>query len=257
MGIGRFKRILQVAVLAWVCMPCDIFAQTAVESSVSAQEKGIAVLEPRPFGKSGRGEISIGLGTIASDIFLVYLPVTLRGAYHFREWVSLELSASYMGCFSNETGDGQLRASGQKCMRVTTSGYNRLTGSASELTQLRNVTIREYEVGRLALNPVFSPLMGKFSLGGQYTGHFDLNLTAGIGVQWMERPDAASPGLMHNEVSFEGSFGLGLRMVFLDFVGVRLDFREYLFGHAQIGGLGTASELTLSVSFLFPGRRTP
>lgn len=70
----------------------------------SAAEKAIAVIETRPFTKAGRGEIALGIGTIASDIFLIYLPVTLKGAYHFKEWVSLELSASYMGCFSDETG---------------------------------------------------------------------------------------------------------------------------------------------------------
>lgn len=216
----------------------------------SASEKAIAVIEPRPFTKAGRGEITLGLGTIASDIFLVYLPVTLRGAYHFKEWVSLELSATYMGCFSGETGDNQLRASGQKCMRFTTPGYDDLTQNTADHTQLRGVTIQEYQVARFALNPVFSVFMGKFAWAGQGIAHFDLNVSAGLGVQIVETPDKLIPGQIHYGASFEGNLGLGLRFVFVDFVGVRLDFREYLYGKQNDKGLGTASEFSLSVSFL-------
>ena len=223
----------------------------------SAREKGIAVIEPRPFGKSGRWEAGIGLGTIASDIFLVYLPVTVRGAYHFREWVSLEVSGSFMGCFSDDVGADSLRASGQRCMRFTTPGYDRLRDDGADMAQVRSATLMEYSVARVAANSVFSFLMGKFTLGQGAIGHFDLNATAGLGVQIMERPDENEHGAIRYGASFEGNFGLGLRFVFVDFVSVRLDFREYLFGHLRDKGLGTASELTLGVSFLFPSRREP
>ena len=216
----------------------------------SASEKAIAVVEPRPFTKAGRGEISLGIGTIASDIFLVYLPVTIRGAYHFKEWVSLELSASYMGCFSDETGTNQVRASGQKCMRFTTPTYDRLMGDTASQTQLRSVQLKEYEVARIAVNPVFSPFMGKFALANQGIAHFDLNLTAGLGVQIVETPNTVEIGAINYGATFEANLGLGVRFVFLDFVGLRMDFREYLFGKQNNKGLGTSSEFSLSVSFL-------
>ena len=41
-----------------------------------------------------------------------------------------------------------------------------------------------------------------------------------------------------------------LRFVFLDYVGLRIEFREYLYGKQRNKGLGTASEFTLGVSFL-------
>ena len=125
-----------VALIA--CLPLNAFAQEAISLDTqeatlspmdSAHEKALAVIEPRPFAKAGRGEISVGIGTIASDIFLVYMPVTLRGAYHFKEWVSLELSASFMGCFSDEVGEDQTRAGKQKCMRFLTPSYDKLTGN--------------------------------------------------------------------------------------------------------------------------------
>ena len=216
----------------------------------SASQKAIASIEPRPFTKEGRGEISLGLGTIASDIFLVYLPVTLRGAYHFKEWVSLELAASYMGCFSSDVGENQTRAADQKCMRILTPTYDRLMGSSADQLQLRSVKIKEYETARFALNPVFSPFMGKFALANDQIAHFDLNVSAGLGLQIVETPDDTEIGKLHYHASFEGNFGLGIRFVFLDFVGLRLDFREYLFGKQNDKGLGTSSEFSLSVSFL-------
>jgi outer membrane beta-barrel protein len=215
----------------------------------SAAEKAIAAIEPRPFSKAGRGEIALGLGTIASDIFIVYLPVTLRGAYHFKEWVSLELAASYMGCFSDEVGENMARSASQKCMRVLTPTYDRLADTSGE-TQLRGVTIKEYQVARFGLNPVFSPFMGKFSLMNRAIVHYDLNLTAGLGLLIVEMPDSVRIGKINYGTSFEGNFGLGLRFVFLNFVGLRLDFREYLFGKQNDKGLGTSSEIALSVSFL-------
>lgn len=216
----------------------------------SAGEKALAVIEPRPFSKAGRGEISLGIGTIASDIFLVYMPVTLRGAYHFKEWVSLELSASFMGCFSDEVGENQTRAGKQKCMRFLTPSYDKLTGSEADLTQLRTLTLQEYQVARFDLNPVFSLFMGKFALMGSAIAHFDLNLTAGLGVLVVEALKPGDVGNFEIKAAFEGNLGLGLRFVFLDFVGLRIDFREYLYGKQRDKGLGTASEFTLGVSFL-------
>ncbi len=222
----------------------------AMEPMQSAGEKAIAVIEARPFTKTGRGEIALGIGTIASDIFLVYLPVTLRGAYHIKEWVSLELSASYMGCFSNETGENQLRASGQHCMRFVTPGYEDLTQNTAQQTQLRGIKIQEYQVARFALNPVFSVFMGKFALANQGIAHFDIHLSAGLGAQIVETPDKNITGKFHYGVSVEGNLGLGLRFVFADLIGLRLDFREYLYGKQNDKGLGTASEFSLSVSCL-------
>lgn len=227
----------------------DVDVDTLVPNE-SAREKNVVVIEKRPFSKAGRGEISIGVGSIASDIFVVYLPVTLRGGYHFEEWVSLELSASYMGCFSNETGENQTRAAGQHCMRFLTPSYDRLTGSQSSETQLRGVKIKEYSVARFALTPVFSVFMGKFAVANRGIAHFDLNLAAGLGVQVVETPANRIGGNIDYHATFEGNLGIGMRFVFWDFVGLRLDFREYLFGRQNDKGLGTAAEFALSVSFL-------
>ena len=215
----------------------------------SALEKSISVVEPRPFEKTGHGEFAFGLSTIASDIFVVYLPVSLRGGYHFKEWVSLELAASFMGCFSNETGDDLTRGASQKCMRFMTPGYDHLKETANQ-TQLRSITIDQYQVARFVLNPIFSPFNGKFSLMNSAIVHYDLNVTAGLGVQILETLDKTNIGSIQYGASFEGNFGLGIRFIFVDFVGLRIDFREYLYEKKRNKSLGTASEFGLSVSFL-------
>lgn len=249
--IQSFCFCLAVA-MAFLITP-DASAKTAVPDASSpeenASEKMIAVVETRPFSKEGHGELSLGVGSIASDIFLVYVPVTLRGAYHFKEWVALELSASYMGCFSQETGENQARASGQACMRFFTPTYDHLTDTKND-TQLRSVKIQEYQVARFSLDPVFSLFEGKFALANQAIAHFDLNLALGIGLQILEMPAEKIGAPIDYRVSFEGNFGFGVRFIFLDFLGLRMDFREFLFGKQRNKGLGTASEFSLSVSFL-------
>lgn len=223
------------------------------EANESAAQKAIAVVEKRPFSKAGRGEIAVGVGAIANDIFLVYTPVTLRGAYHFKEWVSLEVSASYMGCFSEDVGKNGARAASQGCMRFLTPTYDNLVGSNSQQTQLRGVRIKEYSVARFALAPVFSVFNGKFALANDAIAHFDLNLSAGLGAQIVETPANSPSNAIQYHATFEGSLGLGLRFVFLNFVGLRMDLREYLFGRQNDKGLGTATELTLSIAFLLGG----
>lgn len=257
--------MLLISCIAFVSIPADAYAQTPKTHSVyaldddaadenlvetSSLEKNIAIVEQRPFQKAGRGELALGLGVMASDIFVAYSPVTLRGAYHIKEWVSLELSASYMGCFSNDVGDNQTRAAGQHCMRYLTPTYDHLVGSQSDATQLRSVTIQEYEVARFALNPVFSLFAGKFALLNRGIAHFDFNLSAGLGVQIVEMTPETQNDAIDYGATFEGNLGAGVRFVFLNWVGLRLDFREYLFGKQRGKGLGVASELTLSVSFL-------
>lgn len=230
-----------------LCTPCLSFAQDDFEDA--ELDKEIAVLEPRPFTKAGRGEIALGLSTIASDLFVVYMPVNLRFAYHVHEWVSVELSASFMGCFSGEVSDDLTRTAPQKCLRFLTPSYDSLKKDAPH-TQLRSANIEQYQVARFAFNPIFSPFVGKFRLTGGAIVHYDLNLAAGLGIQLLETLDEKEIGKIHYGVSVEGNLGLGLRFVFLNFVGLRLDFREYLYEKKRDQSLGTASEFGLSLSFL-------
>ena len=238
------------------------WAQTAPEESetptatqifdpmISARDKQIAAIQPRPFSKEGRGELALGIGTIANDVFIVYLPVTIRGGYHFREWLSVEVSAAFMGCFGSDSGPRHERAAAQHCARILTQTYRALQNQNTDLTQVRAVVIQEYQVARFAINPIWSPFSSKFSLANDAIVHFDLNLSAGLGVLIVEALKDTALGKYTLGASFEGNLGLGLRFIFNDVAGLRLDFREYLYGKQQGHGLGMASELTLSVSFL-------
>ena len=256
--IGRHLSWIVLCFVLWIPLTVyadgtetvDMLNPTTLDPMQSASEKSLVSVEPRSFTKAGRGEISLGLSTMANDIFVVYLPVTLRGGYHIKEWVSVELAASFMGCFSGDIGENQTRAASERCMRFLTPTHKRLTGDVGKVTQLRSVTVEQYQAARIDINPVFSLFMGKFSLADAAIVHFDMNVTAGLGVQIIEMLDKGDIGKLEYGASFEGNFGLGLRFMFLDYVGLRIDFREYLFGKKRDKGLGTASEFGLSVSFL-------
>jgi len=244
LGIGFFASSLAYAGDDTVEITTDAF-----DAMTSAELKQIVTVEQRPFSKEGRGALSLGLGTIASDVFVVYLPITLRGGYHFREWMSLEASASFMGCYSDDVGSNLERGAGQRCQRVMKSSFKQLTEKNLNLTHVSHVVLEEYQVARFNINPIWSPFVGKFALGNSSIVHFDLNLTAGLGAVIVEQM-IDELGNHELKASFEGNLGAGVRFVFLDFVGLRFDFREYLYGKQDDNGLATASELSLSVSFL-------
>lgn len=257
--LSQVNRLLVVVfgLLAWGCGVPDALADAVLPAehdidpaAQSAADKQIAVVEPRPFTKEGRGEIALGLGTIASDVFLVYLPVTLRGGYHFKEWISLEASASFMGCYGNAVGDNLERAAEQRCHRVLKSSYRQLTQQNLDLTHVGHVIMREYQVARFNVNPVWSPFVGKFALINDVIVHFDFNLSVGLGAVLVELMSQEHWGKSQIKASFEGNLGAGFRFVFQNLIGVRLDFREYLYGKQEKRGLATSSEFSLSLSLL-------
>lgn len=234
---------------AYAEAPIVVSDEVLYDASASADQKQIAVVEPRPFTKEGRGELMLGLGTIASDVFLVYLPLTLRGAYHIKEWMSVEASASFMGCYSDAVGPNLERAADQRCQRVLKSSYRNLTEQNLDMTHVSHVVMKEYQTARFAINPVWSPIVGKFALANDAIAHFDLNFTAGLGAVIVEKI-TDEVGNRATKASFEGNLGAGVRFVFMDMLGVRLDFRQYLYGKQDDEGLATASELTLGFSVL-------
>ncbi|MFA5623663.1 MAG: outer membrane beta-barrel domain-containing protein [Bradymonadales bacterium] len=210
----------------------------------------LSTLQSRRFSKSKKFELTPSIAVIASDIFVIYLPLTLRLAYHFNEAVSLDFQASYMGCFSGKVGKSQTRAASEHCLRFLSAGYERLTGRYQSATQIRNIAIQEWQVARFHLNPIWAPFYGKFSLANKSIVHFDLHITAGIGLLLVEtigREDAQKVKL---HPVFEGNLGFGMKFFFHDFLGLRFDYRSYLFPKQRKKGLGTASELSVGLSFL-------
>ena len=219
-------------------------------ASASADNKAISVVQPRDFTKAGKVEITPGLAVIPTDIFMTYLPLDLRIAYHFNEAVSLELSSSFLGCFSSESGDHQERTYRQHCLRFPTPLYDKLTVNEQEITQIRNVSLKELQVARFYLNPVWTPFYGKFSALNAQIVHYDFSLTAGVGVLLTETPDETDISNRFINAAFEGNLGFGLRFMFREFFGLRFDFRQFLYMKQEGRGLGTSSEFSLGLSFM-------
>lgn len=225
-------------------------ATTVIDPNALAQEKVLASVETRPFTKAKRGEIAIGIGVMASDIFLIYMPLSLRGAYHFDEHWALEATASFTGCFTTQLGPNQERAAAQKCVRFLSPTYDQLMNKNASIANIRQLVIREYQVARFGLNPIWSPIVGKFAIANSGIVHFDINLSAGLGVVLLEVLDEKRIGERSLHVSFEGNLGIGARFFILDFLGIRLDFRQYFFGKEKKKSLATSSEFSLGLSFL-------
>ena len=106
------------------------------------------------------------------------------------------------------------------------SDVNRFVGRSTGLV----VPINEYQMAA-ALNFSYVPLYGKFSMFSRYIFHWDLYLTAGVGIM-RTRPIAA---IDHEVRSFEWGTrimfdaGLGVRVFVTRSVGITLELRNFIY----------------------------
>jgi outer membrane beta-barrel protein len=218
----------------------------ALESTVLAQDEErvaplleeiwrppLEVVQPRAVSKARALELSVAVGVIPNDAFLVYVPIGLRIAYHLSERWALELGASYQLAADTglrdflEESDAQLRA-----------------------------RLRERQQLRAGIGVLFAPAYGKISLGGAVL-HFDGFLSGGAGVvRTGEEPELRLRAALRPDLHL----GLGLRA----FLGprwlLRLELRQHLCFRPEDdagrgGGLGFPTEISVALGVLLGGRR--
>jgi outer membrane beta-barrel protein len=194
----------------------------------------VTVVQKRRHPKRGRYEISVHFGTIPNDAFVNYLPVGVRAAYHFREWVGLEFGFLYMPSFNSSLADGFANI-GQ--------------GTALEAFT-KDLTLYDKQKMLFHLSATFSLLYGKVALMQTKLSHFDVFLTVGPSFHLMDGVGAGgAPGGTAFKVG--GTAGAGLKFFINDFFGVRLDVRQYVFPKSSEagGGLHKPTEISLGATF--------
>jgi outer membrane beta-barrel protein len=220
-------------------------AKSQVEEDIEkfwGKRRKVAVVQKRTFDrKEGRWEFSVHAGYIPNDPFVNYIPVGLRVAHHFREWIAMELGFLYTDAtsFSSSLADG-IRGVGQ--------------GTPFSL----QLTLLEKWRAHFHLNATFSIIHGKVALMKTGLSHFDLFLTAGPSFHLVEEPVDSGGAPVTNCSAFPGcSFriggnaGIGMKFFINDFFGIRLDIRQYLFPKSSEagGGLHKPTEISLGATF--------
>lgn len=209
----------------------DKAAPTAApEEEAVATEETIFVVQGKPFLVAGKFELSPQIAQSVNDSFTSHTGIIGSGIYHLKENVAFELTGGVFGWWD--------------------VGGPRLGGRDSELTvELREKESLAPERVKLYQFPWFlagdaqwSPLYGKVSVHDLALGQFNLYLSVGAGIFGMQLESLTQNGVQKSYVDLAGSFGVdgiptatlstsfggGMRFYFTDWLGVRLEVRDYV-----------------------------
>ncbi len=201
------------------------------------QKRAVKVIQKRLFQKDGRHELGVFFGTIPNDEFMMYYPTGLRYNYYFSEDLGMEIFGEY------------------------------LIGQQSDLSdfladpEVFNVQIQTHLPQKLmwtaGLEGLWSPVHGKVGMFTSKLFHFDLHLALGVGAIGTEVRTRDIGKLEEGEssrkhkVDVAANVGAGVRMFFLDWLAVRLEYRHFFYAADDEGGGGLSypAEISLGAAF--------
>jgi outer membrane beta-barrel protein len=216
----------------------------------------VKVIQKKFFLKYRRVEITPTIGYVGNDHFISRLAVGLGAGYHINEVIGLEIFVSYLP----DLGE---------------TDYKPLT------RRFRNEEEVVPDISRVTFLGVFnialSPIYGKVELGTLRVINYDIFFGAGLGMAYSKddtaiirspcdahatvrerKADTANGCQYVDQAHFVTNAGGGLRIVFNDWIGVRLDARQ--FTHIEQvyreGDIGLEMKqnfmISLGASFFFP-----
>ena len=204
-------------------IPSDTAAVDGALDLYWAQNREVEAIQRRLFTKDSRHEFTLFVGMIPNDEFYTYLTVGARYDYFFTEDIAVELWGAYDHAFNSDLKD--------------------FLESTFRETLL--VDIPQSLLWMAGVNALWSPIHGKFAIFTTKLAHFDVHLSVGAGavgttVRKLEQEELA--------VDIAGNVGLGFRVYLLDFMSLRVDYRQYFYA-AETGGIAKPAEFSLGVSF--------
>lgn len=244
---ARTKRISLWTLLAAALLlgwSTPLFAQEAGEGEESdglptraeddplywAEMRDVYTIQRRSFLKEGRFSVSLYGGMIPNNIFEQYFPVGLRANYYVLENIGLEFSTSY--AFRRRTA--------LESMVQDPSGI----GSNS-------VLLGDIQVSHSTAGVQWSPVYGKFAFENTGLFYFDMYVLGGAGIVVVQTESDVNVEA-GTTAKPEGVIGAGMAVFMGEHLGLRLDFRQFVFQKLEeIGGAANPSEVSLGVTWFF------
>lgn len=196
-----------------------------------AEMRQVYTMQHRAFLKEGRFAATLYGGIIPNNIFEQYFPVGLRLNYYIMENIGLELSGSYN--FNRQT---QLNDIVEDEAGIAASG---------------SVLIGDTQRSHTTAGVKWSPVYGKFTFYDDNLFYFDMYAFGGAGVvvAQTQSDHGADPSTTAKP---EGVLGAGIAAYLGQHLGVRIDYRQFVFQKVEgIGGVANPSEVSLGVSWFF------
>lgn len=201
--------------------PADAPA-AAVEKPVV--EETVFVVQGKRFLSQGRFELTPQIAQSVNDQFTSHTGVLVSGLYHLKENVAVEATVGAFGWW--DQGGSSPRLGGRD---------TDLTVELRQKEQLAPERVKLYQFPFLAAaNLQWSPLYGKVNVSDLVLGQFNLYLSVGAGVAGLQL-ETLTPGpadktfvTLKNPIALTTTFGGGLRFYFTDWLGVRVEVRDYV-----------------------------
>lgn len=163
------------------------------------------------FFKKGRFEVAPAVGISLGDAFFQKYAFGLLINYHVLESVSIGLHGSYL---LNTPGGAVTVCGAEGCRNPQMSDLTAVPGKVSLL---------------LGLDLAWSPFYGKVNVMAEKVLHFDTSIFIGADVIQYAGYDKAT---LANKDTFTGGghIGIGERIVFNEFLALRIELRDYMYG---------------------------
>lgn len=189
--------------------------------------RGIETIQKRPVLKEGRLAVTAYAGMIPNNIFEQYFPIGLRVNYFILENLGLELSGSY--ALSNET---------------TLNDYV----NDDKGINATGLLLGDRQISHINFGVTWSPIFGKTAFRNKSLNYFDMYLLGGAGVVIKKtQQDFNTPESVGGSV--EGVLGAGMMYYFNENIGLRADFRQFIFAKAS-KGVANPSEISLGFMYM-------
>ena len=204
-------------------------AEAAVDKPVL--EETIYVVQGKPFLAQGHFELTPQFVQSVNDSFTSHTGLMLSGLYHLKENVAVEATLGVFGWW-DESGVTGPRFGGRD------------TDLTIELKQKENLAPERVKLYQfpfvLAGNLQWSPLYGKVNLQEIALAQFNVYLSVGAGIMGLQLetqtpgiPDKKfvalnGPGGVLPAMALTTSFGGGLRFYFTEWLGARVEIRDYV-----------------------------
>lgn len=190
----------------------------------------LPVLLDKRYGAGGKQKASLMLTSAIITKLVQDTGVVGTYQYSFNDMLAVGLTAGYF--FGSETSIGDaIRAKGTNpaCNPEADAGCNVL----GDLYQMQWLASADF---------LFSPLYGKISFASELNPSFELYLIAGVGAGGVRRKQSgagSTAATSHDtSVTLVGNLGAGMRIHILDWLGLRVEFRDYFYPEQATGESG-------------------
>jgi outer membrane beta-barrel protein len=205
----KFFRKIALLKKAYICLGILSFAVFSEEVKPKDDIETIYVVQPHR-QLSNRLETSLQIAQQVNGIFINQTGGMLALIYHIRENLSVEANGGWFFLRENS-------------LRATQIKLNTLhTGELVEYYRTPWLVSSNFN---------WSIINGKLLFHTLSLGQFNIYLTLGAGVNGLELKNATTqdePIDLVNPVQFTTNFGGGIRIYFNDYIGIKLEFRDYV-----------------------------